>query len=81
MQTATIRISAPAHSLLREMARKEKKPMQAIIDQALEAYRRQRFLDGLGADFATLREDAAEWTRVEAERTEWDKTLADGEDA
>jgi len=63
------------------MARKEKKPMQAIIDQALEAYRRQRFLDGLGADFATLREDAAEWTRVEAERTEWDKTLADGEDA
>lgn len=41
MQTATIRISAPAHSLLREMARQEKKPMQAIIDQALEAYRRQ----------------------------------------
>jgi predicted transcriptional regulator len=80
MQTATIRISEPSHRILRELARDDNKPMQAVIDQAIEAYRRQRFLEGLSDDFAVLRENEPEWREEQAERGIWDSALADGTD-
>jgi predicted transcriptional regulator len=80
MQTATIRISEPSHRILRELARHDNKPMQAVIDQAIEAYRRQRFLEGLSADFALLRENEPEWHEEQGERVMWDSALADGTD-
>ena len=52
--------------------------MQVILEQAIESYRRQRFLEGLGADFAVLRENEAEWNDEEQDRSLWDITLADG---
>lgn len=80
MSTATIRISETAHRLLRQLAQQDHKPMQAILEQAIEAYRRQRFLEGLGADFAVLRENEAEWNAEQQERSDWDATLADGDE-
>jgi hypothetical protein len=53
--------------------------MQAVLEQAIEAYRRQTFLVGLSADFAALSENEPEWQAEKAERTAWDITLADGE--
>lgn len=80
MSTATIRISEPAHRILRQLAQQDHKPMQAILEQAIEAYRRQRFLEGLGADFAVLRENETEWNAEQQERSDWDATLADGDE-
>jgi predicted transcriptional regulator len=80
MSTATIRISEPAHRILRQLAQQDHKPMQAILEQAIEAYRRQRFLEGLGADFAVLRENEAEWKAEQQERSDWDVTLSDGDE-
>lgn len=80
MSTATIRISEPAHRILRQLAQQDHKPMQAILEQAIEAYRRQRFLEGLGADFAVLRENEAEWKAAQQERSDWDATLSDGDE-
>jgi predicted transcriptional regulator len=80
MSTATIRISEPAHRILRQLAQQDHKPMQAILEQAIEAYRRQRFLEGLGADFAVLRENEAEWKAEQQERSDWDATLSDGDE-
>ena len=51
--------------------------MMDILDQAIELYRRQCFLDGLNADFAALRQNKAAWDEELAERESWDATLAD----
>jgi len=80
MQTTTIRISEASRRILREISRRDNKPMQAVLEQAIEAYRRQTFLVGLSADFATLRENEPEWQAEKAERAAWDITLADGEE-
>ena len=80
MHTATIRISESSHRILREISQRDKKPMQAVLEQAIEAYRRQSFLVGLSADFAALRENELEWQAEKVERSAWDIALADGEE-
>ncbi len=54
--------------------------MTELLDRAIEAYRRHLFLEGLNADFAALRNDPVVWADEQAERAEWDATLADGLD-
>ena len=78
MSYGTTRISASAHGTLREMSKAEGKPMLALLDEAVEALRRQRFLERLNTAYATLRADARAWEAVENERREWDVTLPDG---
>lgn len=51
--------------------------MPAILDKAIEAFRRQRFLEGLARDFADLRADPEAWREEQEERRVWDSTLAD----
>jgi len=80
MQTATIRISDSSRRILREISQRDNKPMQAVLEQAIEAYRRQTFLVGLSADFAALRDNELEWQAEKAERVLWDIALADGEE-
>ena len=81
MQTTTIRISESSRRILRELSQRDKRPMQAVLEQAIEAYRRQTFLAGLSADFAALRENELEWQAEKTERATWDITLADGEES
>jgi hypothetical protein len=77
MTHGTTRISADAHGKLREMSKSERKPMQALLDEAVEALRRPLFLEKLNATYATLRSDANAWETVERERRAWDVTLPD----
>jgi len=78
MGYGTTRISASAQGTLREMSKAEGKPMLALLDEAVEALRRQRFLERLNTAYATLRTDARAWEAIENERREWDVTLPDG---
>jgi hypothetical protein len=78
MSYGTTRISASAHGILREMSKAEGKPMLALLDEAVEALRRQRFLEQLNAAYATLRADTRAWETLEQERQMWDVTLPDG---
>ncbi len=78
MGYGTIRISDTARVTLRELARTEGKSMLAVIDEAVEALRRQRFLEQVNAAYAGLRDDPRAWEEIEGERREWDATLADG---
>ncbi len=78
MGYGTTRISASAHGVLRELSKAEGKPMLALLDEAVEALRRQRFLEQLNAAYATLRADARTWEAIEDERRAWDATLPDG---
>ncbi|WP_254054095.1 hypothetical protein [Singulisphaera sp. GP187] len=54
--------------------------MTEVLGKAIEEYRKKRFLEGLNADFAALREDPAAWVEEQKERAVWDATLADGLD-
>ena len=78
MGYGTVRISDSAHGTLRAMSRAEGKPMLALIDEAVETLRRQRFLEELNAAYGKLRADRRDWEAVESERRSWDATLQDG---
>jgi len=75
---SVLRISDSAHKSLRAISRIEKRPMQAVLDSAVEAYRRRVFLEGLNEDFAALRADRDAWQEEEEERKLWEVTLSDG---
>jgi hypothetical protein len=78
MSHGTVRISNGAHAALRALARAERKPMAALLDEAVETLRRQRFLEQTNAVYARLRADPDAWQEIDAERQAWDATLADG---
>lgn len=52
--------------------------MQAILDEAIEKYERDKLLDAMNVAFAALRNDPEAWKQEQAERKLWDRTLADG---
>ena len=78
MGYGTVRISDSARGTLRELARAEGKSMLALLDEAVEVLRRQRFLEQVNAAYAVQRDDPEAWRNLEAERGAWEATLADG---
>jgi hypothetical protein len=73
-----IRISPRSKAVLRTPAKQEGKPMQAVLDEAIEYYQRDKFLDEVNAAFANHRSDPKAWKDEQAERAVWDKSLKDG---
>jgi len=80
MPSATVRISEPAREMLRDLAAHFNEPMQLILEKAIEAYRRQCFLESTNAAFVALRADEKAWQKELEEREAWDATLTDGEE-
>jgi len=78
MATTTIRVSARTHDMLRELAHTVGAPMQEVVEQAVEQYRRQRLLAATNAAYAALQADPAAQQELREERAAWDVTLADG---
>ena len=78
MTTTTIRVSLRTRDLLQELAQTAGSSMQAVLEQALEQYRRQQLLDATNAAYATLRAKPEAWTNLEQERLTWEQTLTDG---
>lgn len=78
MPTATVRINDKSRNILRELAAREGKSMQEILEKAIETYRRQRFLEEVNAAYAALRQDPEAWATVQKERADWEVTLGDG---
>ncbi len=78
MSSPTVRISDAARTVLRELAAKDGASMQAVLEKAIEHYRRQRFLEATNAAYAALRHDPERWREELEERAAWEATLADG---
>ena len=78
MPQTTVRITEKTRDTLRRLARTEKQTMQLVLEQAVETYRRKRFLEQLNQDFATLKEDDKAWAELKKEYDLWDTTLDDG---
>jgi len=77
-RTSIVRISPGALDLLRRLAEEEQQSMQAVLDKALERYRREIFLRAANADFEALKNHPKAWKKELRERELWDQTLADG---
>lgn len=77
MGSTTVRISEQTRATLRELAEKLGEPMHAVLEQAVEAYRRERFFADLDAAYAALRSDPSAWREELEERSELDGALAD----
>jgi hypothetical protein len=77
---SNVRISDQTHSTLRGLADLEGQTMQAVLDKAVECYRRSRFWDEVETAAASLRSDPTAWNEELAERQAWEATLADGLD-
>lgn len=78
LSSVNVRVTKQTHQQLAALAKENGLSMQAILDLAVEAYRRQSFLEALNADFAALRAKPEEWAEEMEERKLWEQTLADG---
>ncbi|HZS05085.1 MAG TPA: toxin-antitoxin system protein [Blastocatellia bacterium] len=78
MEGQNVSISESAHQLLSQLAEMEKISKEAVLDRALENYRRQVFLKQANAAFEALRADSGAWQEELEERELWNNTLADG---
>ena len=76
-RTANVRVSPHAHESLRQLAEAEDDSMQAVLDKAIEHYRREKFLRDANADFAALKRDRRAWKKELKERQLWEHTLSD----
>ena len=59
MKQTTVRIDQATHSLLKDISSAEGTSMQAVIRDAVEQHRRQRFLEAVNRGYAVLRADPA----------------------
>ncbi len=78
MTTTTVRVSTETRDRLRALADLAGKPMHQVVDEALAAYRRERFFAELDAGYAALRADPSAWSEVLGERAEMEGALGDG---
>ncbi len=78
MATTTVRIGEETRRVLREISARTGRPARAILREAIEAYRRKRFLEEANAAFAALKKDPKAWKAEKKERRAWESTLSDG---
>lgn len=76
--TTTVRISSTAHEILKQESKAAGCSMQVVLEEAIELYRRRRFLAEINAAYARVREDARAWGEELEERGVWEATSGDG---
>jgi predicted transcriptional regulator len=77
MAGQTVRVNPQTHAKLKSLADATGQSMPDILEQAVEALRRQRLLDDTNRAYAGLRKNPKAWRAELAERAEWDATLSD----
>ena len=78
MPSTSIRIDEQALAVLRELARRQRQPVQTVLKQAIDSYRREKFLEEANAAFAALRSNPEAWNEEQQERELWNQTVGDG---
>ena len=72
MKTSPVRVKARTHSLLKQMAQHQRRPIPEVLDDAVERYRRAQLFEA--ADVAYRRVD----TKRDRDLDAWENALADG---
>lgn len=78
MSTTTIRVTKKTHRVLRRLAERDGASIQQIIDQMLENFRREQFLDQVNKGYEALRKNPKAWMEELDERRLHDSALWDG---
>jgi hypothetical protein len=73
MPSTSIRIDLQAMAILRSLARKRSLPLQTVLSEAIDCYRRQQFLAAANAAFEALRSNPGAWHDEREERELWDR--------
>ena len=76
--TTTVRVSYETKKMAEALSARYGKKLVEIFNEAVELYRRHRFLEEVNAAFAALRANEKEWNEERREREAWDVTLGDG---
>ena len=76
----TAKISKPTHQALKQMAEKTGKPMQLVLDEAVELYRREQFFEELNRQVLAVKADPKAWAEELEERKLLEGSLSDGLD-
>jgi len=77
-ENPNIRISPQVKATLRDLAKREGKPMQTVLDEAIEHYQRKKFMDEINAAHAKLKGHPQAWREEQEERQAWEATIDDG---
>jgi predicted transcriptional regulator len=80
MKSVMVRIKGETHRSLHELAADLHMPLQEVVAEAVEEYRRRHVLEKANTAYAALRADPSAWQEELAERALWDTTLLDGLD-
>ena len=76
--TLTIDISEKSHEAAQQISQRDGVSLSQVLENALESYRRQKFLEDTDAAFAALKQNSAAWQEELSEREIWEQTLSDG---
>ena len=74
----TVRVNPETHRVLRELATDSGESMMSVLEQAVERYRRERWLEEANEEWAAIRADPQAMAEIAAEQALWDNTLLDG---
>ena len=78
MSTIMVRVDRKAHADLKDLANAMNRPMQDVLGDAIEQYRRAQVLKQTSRAYAKLRKNPAAWREEQKLRAELDGTLLDG---
>ena len=78
MSTTTVRVSSETHRVLTLLAQQQQESITALLEAAVELYRRQLCLQATNAAYAALRSDPVAWAALQQEQASWEHTVGDG---
>jgi len=76
--TTTVHIDDELHTMLREIAEREDRSIDEVLDDAVRRYRRERFWEGVRDDLDRLKSDPVAWRSYRDEISLWESTSGDG---
>jgi hypothetical protein len=77
MSGKLVRISEKAGRTLRALAARSGETMQAVLDEAIEEFRRKSLLRRANAAYAALRKNSKAWKAELRDRSAWEATNFD----
>ncbi len=78
MQSTTVRVNPATHQALADLAEDNHSSIQAVLREAVEAYRRKIFLERTNQAYAELEKDPMAWAEYQKDLAAWDRTVKDG---
>jgi predicted DNA-binding protein len=73
MASSVVRVGERTRKVLEDLCARTGRSARAILDEAVECYRRQRFLEEANRAFDALRRDRRAWAAELEERRAWDR--------